>query len=392
MSVQRILAIAVIFITGAAGWAILGAVNQVRSVDTSSALESAVRSLWGAPVTQSAPRFTVEVPGSNRRREVLPASNRILVDLRLEQRRKGLLWYPTFVSHFDGSYAITNEEPVTQKLRIHFPLPSTSATYEGFGVWLDGEPQRSELDTAEGVRLVLELAPGQTRSLRVAYRTRGLGTWRYRPAPGSGRIRGLDMTVTTDFAAVDFPEGSLSPMSLQATDGGTRLVWQAADLITRQSVAIAMPVKVNPGPLAARMTFFAPVCLLFFFVLISAIAILQGVSIHPMHYLFVTAGFFAFHLLFAYLVDQVNVHLAFAIASVTSVGLVIAYLRAALGVGFPWRVAALGQMFYLVLFSYSFFLEGMTGLTVTIGSVLTLAVLMSLTARLDWNRVLGPSA
>ena len=56
---------------------------------------------------------------------------------------------------------------------------------------------------------------------------------------------------------------------------------------------------------------------------------------------------------------------------------------------FPWKFAALGQLFCLVLFSCSFFLKGMTGLTVTLGSVLTLAVLMYLTARLDWNRVLA---
>jgi inner membrane protein involved in colicin E2 resistance len=110
-----------------------------------------------------------------------------------------------------------------------------------------------------------------------------------------------------------------------------------------------------------------------------------------MHYLFVTAGFFAFHLLFAYLVDLVNVHLAFTASTITSVGLVTLYLRSALGPRFPWKLAALGQIVYLVLFSYSFFLEGMTGLTVTIGSVLTLAGLMYATAKLDWTTVFGRS-
>ena len=65
----------------------------------------------------------------------------------------------------------------------------------------------------------------------------------------------------------------------------------------------------------------------------------------------------------------------------------VSYLRSALGPAFPWKIAAAGQLFYLVLFSYSFFLQGMTGLTVTIGAVLTLAVLMRLTARLDWREV-----
>ena len=52
----------------------------------------------------------------------------------------------------------------------------------------------------------------------------------------------------------------------------------------------------------------------------------------------------------------------------------------------------LGQLFYLVHFSYSFFLERATGLTATLGSVLTLAVLMHLTAGLHWNRVFAKEA
>jgi hypothetical protein len=46
--------------------------------------------------------------------------------------------------------------------------------------------------------------------------------------------------------------------------------------------------------------------------------------------------------------------------------------------------AALAQLVFLVLFSYAFFFEGYTGLTVTIGAIVTLFVLMQITARVDW--------
>ena len=85
----------------------------------------------------------------------------------------------------------------------------------------------------------------------------------------------------------------------------------------------------------------------------------------------------------------VDVHAAFAVATVASVGMVTSYLAAALKGRLPWKVAAAGQIFYLVLFSYSFFLKGMSGLTGAIGSVVTLAVLMKLTAHIDWNEVFG---
>jgi len=106
-----------------------------------------------------------------------------------------------------------------------------------------------------------------------------------------------------------------------------------------------------------------------------------------MHYLFVAAGFFAFHLLLAYMAGLVNIHVSFVISAVVSVTLVTSYLAAALRGKFPWKLAISGQLFFLVLFSYSFFLKGITGLTIAIGSVVTLAILMKATVNVDWNRV-----
>jgi hypothetical protein len=53
---------------------------------------------------------------------------------------------------------------------------------------------------------------------------------------------------------------------------------------------------------------------------------------------------------------------------------------------FAVRRAGIAQLVFLVLFSYAFFFEGYTGLTVTIGSIVTLFVLMQATARVDWSR------
>jgi len=392
MSVRQFFAVVLVFLLGTAAWWVLGLASEFRTYTVGQRLDSAVYELWGRPIVQAAPRFSVQVPGSKRERVLLPSRSTILVELNLQQRRKGLLWYPTYEVLFQAEYAIRNDDPVTQRVRAHLPLPSAKATYDEFGVWLDDEPSLHDIDTRRGIAELITLEPGQTRQLKVRYRTRGLSQWRYELAGKTGRVRQLDLQVSTDFTAVDYPEGSLSPMQLEAIGSGLQLRWQAEDLITRQPVAITLPEKLNPGPLTARMSFFGPVCLLFFFVLIGSIAILKKIPIHPMHYLFVTAGFFAFNLLFAYLVDWIDVHLAFAAAALVSVALVVSYLRSALGPAFPWKTAATGQLFYLVLFSYSFFLQGMTGLTVTLGAVLTLAILMRLTAKLDWREVFGKAA
>ncbi|HOX06277.1 MAG TPA: inner membrane CreD family protein [Planctomycetota bacterium] len=389
MSFVRVLAIGGVYLLACGGWMLLGTTTMMRSDQLSGSLGADVRRLWGGPLVQEAPDFSVKIPGGEQSRKVFPVANRVKVELGLEHRRRGLNWYPTYNCDFSGEYTLFNHEEVAQKVRMHFKFPALDGTYDHFSFRLDGKVVTLPVDPSQGISEIIEVAPGQKRVVAVRYRTRGLGEWRYKPAGAGRQVQDLDLSVTTNFAAVDFPDGALSPMKKESAGEGMILTWQAGDLITNQDIGVIMPDKLNPGPLSARITFFAPVCLLFFFLVVGTIGILRGIGIHPMHYLFVAGGFFAFHLLFAYLVDHVPVHGSFAIAAVATVLLVTGYLAAALGRGFPWKLAAAGQFFYLILFSYSFFLKGMTGLTVTVGAVLTLGILMWVTARIDWFAFFG---
>jgi inner membrane protein involved in colicin E2 resistance len=149
-----------------------------------------------------------------------------------------------------------------------------------------------------------------------------------------------------------------------------------------------MPKLLNAGPVAARIAYFAPVSLVFFITVLLLVGGLKGVPLHPMHVFFVAAGFFAFHLLFAYLVDLVPIYPSFAIATVVSLLLVGGYLRA-VGGNALFQVALPAQVAYLVLFSASFFFDGLTGITLTICGIATLAWLMFLTAKVDWRTHFG---
>jgi inner membrane protein involved in colicin E2 resistance len=167
------------------------------------------------------------------------------------------------------------------------------------------------------------------------------------------------------------------------------LRWTFESLAAGKRIGIDPPNRLNPGPVTARITFFAPVSLLFFVTVMVVLGVLRGRSLHPMNYFFLAAAFFAFHLLLAYLVDHMEMNAAFAIAAAVSVFLVVSYLRLVAGLRDALAQAGLAQLVFLVLFSYAFFFEGYTGLTLSIGAVLTLFVLMQLTARVDWNAVLG---
>jgi hypothetical protein len=387
MTIKRIIAIGMIFSLGVIAWLVLGQVNSVRSHSSNSTMYSAVKSLWGPQLIQQFPQVTVKVPGTGRIRVIRPTQNIIETDIDLEQRRKGLIWYPTYKVNFVGRYEIRNDARIAQDIRFNFTLPSKDATYESVILKVGDQLEKLNTTTGHGFRRIIPLEPGASIMIEVRYKTRGVGRWTYQLNNQQSYVSGLNMVLRTNFREIDFIEGSLSPMRLDETADGLQIVWQAKELITGQNIGISMPQRLNPGPLAARMSFFAPVCLLFFFVLITALCVTQKVNIHPMHYLFVNAGFFAFHLLFAYSIDLINVHLAFAISSIVSVVLVIPYLAKALGPAFPWKIAALGQFVYLLLFSYSFFIKGMTGLTVTLASIITLAILMKITLATDWSQV-----
>jgi inner membrane protein involved in colicin E2 resistance len=134
------------------------------------------------------------------------------------------------------------------------------------------------------------------------------------------------------------------------------------------------------------------VALLFFFTVMVILGAVRGDGLHPVNYFFLAAAFFAFHLLLAYLVDHLDIHASFAIASAASVFLVVSYLRVVCGMHYALARAGLAQLIFLVLFSYAFFFEGFTGLAVTVGAVLTLFVLMQLTARVDWSTVFARGA
>ena len=135
-------------------------------------------------------------------------------------------------------------------------------------------------------------------------------------------------------------------------------------------------------------------CTAAWFVLGSSVVIrtgqFDGQLSHEVELLFfISAAFFAFHLLLAYLVDQIPLAAAFAISAAVSVGLVASYLRVVAGVQRRLWPAAAAQTVYLVAFSSAFFFEGLAGLTVTIGAIITLFVLMQMTARVDWTDTLA---
>ncbi len=390
MKIIHLIFIGFIFICTAVGWFVLGTAISIRSHDRSSFSKEAVGEVWGPVMSQAHPDTWYLSPVSGKgRRAVAPTESTVDVQLRYEPKRKGLLWHRTYLVDFSGEYTLTNPTPVTQTFYVRFQLPANGASYENFSFQL-GEGAASARAPEDGaITEAVILAPGAAAPLKVTYRARGTDEWRYHFG-GTDRVRNFLLTMRTDFTQIDFPEGTGSPTTRQTLAPGWLLEWSYPDVLAAQAIGMSMPKALNPGPVAARIAFFAPVSLLFFFTVLVLIGMVQGIPMHPMHYFFIAAAFFAFQLLFAYLVDLLPLLASFLIAAGVSLALVTGFVHAVTR-GRLTRVSAIAQIAYMGLFSYSFFFDGLTGLVITIGAILTLALLMALTAKLDWSNKFRPT-
>src|SRR5438445_8361095 len=146
--IKRIAAITFIFLCTAVAWAILGTTIFQRTYDSGSSSDSRVESTWGAPQSQSPPQasFDEQVPRKEATTEnakkietvtqgtvttQLPVDgSHINVDLNLEHRQKGLLWYSTYKVAFDGAYSFHNPSDKDQNVSFKLDSPTAQAVYD----------------------------------------------------------------------------------------------------------------------------------------------------------------------------------------------------------------------------------------------------------------------
>ncbi len=194
--IKRIAAITFIFLCTAVAWAILGATTFDRTYNSGSAADDRVASTWGAPQNQLPPTAafedvvqTKEEKTENGKKtetvtqqkvvKALPlASSHINVDLNLEHRQKGLLWYSTYKVAFDGQYAFRNSTDKEQSVTFALAYPTAQAIYDDLVFTVDDVPltltngKNSSSGTAK-------VAAGKTAYLKVGYKSQGLNDWRF---------------------------------------------------------------------------------------------------------------------------------------------------------------------------------------------------------------------
>lgn len=403
--IKQIVAIVLIYLCTSLAWMILGGTILKRTDCSDCAMGEMVGQLWGTAQSQVAPGFFYETEQMTRvtreqdgktiteivptkvRHDLLMDASKVAVDLSLEHRQKGLLWYPTYKVDFDGNYVITNPDNDKKLIYLEFFLPASEAIYDDLKIKI-GNREVIKIDPVDNrITEPIEIEGHGNRTVSISYKSRGLNDWHYLFGRSVNQVRNFDLTMKTDFDDIDFPQGSISPASKKRLDRGWQLVWSYENLLTGYSIGMTMPRKLNPGPWVSEVTFFAPVSLFLFYFLLFMSTTIKGLKVHPMNYFFIGAAFFSFHLLMAYLVDHIQVEQAFLISAIVSVTLVVSYMRLVVSNRFAFVEVGIAQLIYLVLFSYTFFFEKFTGLVITILCIATLFVVMQATGRIDWSDV-----
>src|SRR5437763_5673399 len=299
--IKRIAAITFIFLCTAVAWAILGATIFQRTYSLDSFSASRVASTWGSPQNQSSPEAAydevdpkkeektengkkiVTVTQETVTRWLPPESSHINVDLNLEHRQKGLLWYNTYKVAFGGAYSFRNPSDKDQNVIFKLDFPTAQAIYDDLIFTVNDSPVAltNGKNSASGV---VRMKAGTTATLKVGYKSQGLNDWRYnfggnktrsedgQPAAADvAQVRDFSMKMTTNFKDIDFPDNTLSPTQQVETSNGWNLAWNYKNLVSGYQIAMTMPEKLQPGPLAGRTRLFAPGSLLFFFFLLLLI-------------------------------------------------------------------------------------------------------------------------
>ena len=195
------------------------------------------------------------------------------------------------------------------------------------------------------------------------------GNWL--PTERTVSTNGFDALWHVSYLGRDYPQSWTS-----GTDVG-----QAIEA-SRFGVELSNPVDLYR--MAERSVKYAGLFVLLTFAVVWLTEVLARTRVHPIQYLMLGAAICVFYLLELALAEHIGFYAAYAIASLSVIGMVASYGRAIFG---SWRRAAWGASSVTVLYAYLFVLltnEDSALLFGSIGLFAALATVMFVTRRVNW--------
>jgi hypothetical protein len=340
-----------------------------------------VKQIWGGKLAQPMPSVRYKLFGSDvstLSKGEIHASD-ISVILKVDYRKKGLVYYTGYNAEFTGQYTIQNPENKNIYLSFIFPYPTQrgEGVLQNVKLLVNGKEDIDDTEYPPNLALwtgVLE--PSKKLKIEVLYDGRGLDQFEY-GFEQNKQINNFTMKVDVQGAKnLDYAESSMPPTEpLQETPQGKILVWKLDKALTQLNIGVILPDKLNVEEQLFVMTYRAPVFFLMFLISLGAILRLAGESLNFIQIAVTSLAYFLFYPLFAYLVISLGLVLAFII-SFASIGLLILnYIRLLHGIKIALAVVT-AYIFYLGITSLAALLPTYTGLILIIEGVILLGIFM----------------
>ncbi|MFH0974549.1 MAG: hypothetical protein V1874_02060 [Spirochaetota bacterium] len=415
-----------IIVAIAAGFSIASVAIGFRlSERNTSSLSKSFRSvseIWGGEMVQGLPSFQtesiiteqyiVEKTGqyANRQKNVYNSfgfkSHRAEISIKSNIRQKGLLKFAGYNMKFKGIYECENTDSASNTFYFTFPLPENAGNISDMKVIFNGKDFKGDTDLADGVDWYGLLAPGQKISFEISYAAQGTGSFRYGKARAVKyndhqsadyqaqnvhksvnkiEIGSFDTKLETDFKDITVLDGTMAPAENNSDSAGTVVKWRASKLILDQDIGLKFEISANYGVLFSKIFFYAPLTIFLFLAFLLIFTASKSIVLHPMHYIFIIAGFFVFYLLGSYAVTYMHIFAAIVLSLVIS-SVITWYYTRAIGKGRELeKIAGLCLAVFQWFFSAAFFFPEHTGMLITLASIAALIVLMKITASTDWE-------
>ena len=183
---RKLPVIFLIYIFIVLAWLILGATILKRTHTQDYKLRGMISQLWGTMQVQKAPSIyyktkekkeieRVESGKTVKEFEIYVVTHPISlkaseidVSLSLEHRKKGLLWYSTYVVDFSGWYEIINDTDESRYIYFNFDFPSVGAVYDDFKL-LVSDKELEKVYISEGrVEQGVKLSPGEKATIEIS--------------------------------------------------------------------------------------------------------------------------------------------------------------------------------------------------------------------------------
>ncbi|MBN2380534.1 hypothetical protein JXM67_12105 [candidate division WOR-3 bacterium] len=400
----RYVIIAIIYVVFTLAAVVLGCRIQTKNTNLLVSNRADVYDHWGSAIVQYAPTvsFLFEPARYNDKGELVkeavmeyetPASD-IEVNISSSPRTSGKMRFPGYQVDFNATYVFSNPFDVTLPSYFNLMLPQDTEleSLDSLEITVDGEPYTEDHNYSNGIDWSKYMLPGETHTITVSYKSRGTGNWEYILSNYHDLIPHLKLRLTTDFLNIDYPVGTKAADTLviDKDKGSAEFLWVLKNSITGQNIGVVIPEPVDVGKATANIMYFMALGLIFFLGILLLLTSIKDTPLHPMHYLFLTGGFFVFHILMNYLPTLMQewsggIIWAFLISVGASALMTLIYATLIRkGKVVIWS-SALGLVLFQWGFSLAQFVPKFRGLILALIIIAGLGIAMGFTARVDWK-------